>query len=73
MSAMLQRVGAAILEAESQWTPKGPVSKERAMALAALEALREPSQTMLDAGPPEPYMDAEVWAKMIDAALTPPE
>jgi hypothetical protein len=39
------------------------------VARAAIEAMREPSDAMLQAGPPEPYMDRDVWAKMIDAAL----
>lgn len=39
------------------------------MARAAIEALREPTEAMLDEGPPEPYMEKHVWARMIDAAL----
>lgn len=38
-------------------------------ARLVLEALREPTEAMLDEGPPEPYMDNHVWARMIDAAL----
>ncbi len=38
------------------------------LAQAAIKAMREPTAAMLDAGPGEPYMDADVWAKMIDAA-----
>ncbi|MGR9384932.1 hypothetical protein [Rhizobium leguminosarum] len=38
-------------------------------ARAALEALRTPTEAMLDEGPPFPYMDNHVWARMIDAAL----
>jgi N-acetylglutamate synthase-like GNAT family acetyltransferase len=41
MSEMLKRVGAAILEAESKWTPKAGEPKERVMARAALEAMRD--------------------------------
>lgn len=37
---------------------------------AAIEAMREPTDAMLEAGPVEPYMDREVWRAMIDAALT---
>lgn len=40
------------------------------MARAAIEAMREPTIPMLEEGPPYPYMDKEVWAKMIDAALS---
>lgn len=38
-----------------------------------LEEMREPSEAMLEAGPPEPYMDLGVWRAMIDAALSPQE
>lgn len=39
------------------------------MARAAIKAMRDPTEAMLDEGPPEPYMDNHVWARMIDAAL----
>lgn len=76
MSEMLTRVGGAILLAESQWTPKSGVSKERAMALAAIEAMREPTETMRDAGT-SAHSSADTadavhcYAAMIDAALEP--
>lgn len=38
----------------------------------ALKAMREPTAAMLAVGPPEPYMDADVWANMVDAALSGP-
>jgi hypothetical protein len=38
-------------------------------ARAVIEAMRDPTDTILNAGPPEPYMDRDVWAVMIDAAL----
>ena len=57
MSEMLMRVGAAILEAESRWTPKAGESKERVMALAAFEAMRAPSEAMLVAGQTEIYIE----------------
>lgn len=38
-------------------------------AKATIQAIREPSEEMLQAGPGNPYMDKDVWAKMIDAAL----
>ena len=41
-------------------------------ARAAIEAMREPTDKMLDAGPPFPYMDKGVWQAMIDAALSEP-
>lgn len=40
-----------------------------AVAKAAIEAMKEPTKEMLDAGPGDPYMDAYVWEKMIKAAL----
>jgi hypothetical protein len=40
-----------------------------AKAIAAIEAMREPTEEMLEAGPLEPYMDKDIWGKMIDAAL----
>lgn len=77
MSEMLTRVGAAILEAESRWTPKSAESKERVMARAALEAMREPTNDMHRAGVEamsEDLRDGEVpvvpyiWRAMVDAA-----
>lgn len=41
----------------------------RNKARAAIEAMRDPTEAVLEAGPPEPYMDADVWRSMIDAAL----
>lgn len=83
---IVSRVGGAILLAETEWTPKAGVSKERAMALAAIEAMREPTEAMEFAGH-EPletstgyvdgqlYWDAEgpyhVWQAMVDAVLKP--
>ena len=40
------------------------------LARAAIQALRVPTDAMLEAGPGEPYMDRDVWARMIDAALS---
>jgi len=34
----------------------------------AIEAMVVPTEAMLEAGPGEPYMDRDVWAKMIRAA-----
>lgn len=42
---------------------------EFAIARAAIKAMREPTDKMLAVGPPEPYMDKDVWAKMIDSIL----
>jgi len=69
MSEMIERVEKAIDDCLSaDLLP----SEIRAAARAAIETMREPTQAMLDAGPPEPYMDRDVWAKMIDAALGEP-
>ncbi len=48
------------------------IAKEVAFiqAIEVIRAMKEPTEAMLEAGPPEPYMDKEVWAKMIEAALT---
>lgn len=75
MSEMLKRVGGAILLAETEWNAKSGVSKERVMALAAIEAMREPTTWMLNeavqisqdqGGNVAGY---EYWQRMIDAAL----
>lgn len=79
MSEMVQRVGAAILLAEAQWTPKSKASKERAMAIAAIEAMREPTGAMEDAGEKALYDEDErayhlsrtAYDAYIDAALKP--
>lgn len=72
---IVSRVGGAILLAEVQWNPKtATVSKERAMGLAAIEAMREPTEAMMKAlrfygmldGDPE-----EAWEKAILAVLDP--
>lgn len=53
------------------WDNLPTVIKEvfRGQVRAVFEAAREPTTAVLDAGPDEPYMDAYVWAKMIDACL----
>lgn len=43
---IIARVGGAILLAETEWRPSSPISKERAMALAAIAAFCEPTQAM---------------------------
>jgi hypothetical protein len=74
---MVQKVGAAILLAELEWSPKSGVSKEVALGMAAIEAMREPTEamrgaveTMLEEN--RMYMDCsdiDVWRAMIDAAM----
>jgi len=74
---IVSRVGGAILLAETEWTPKAGVSKERAMALAAIEAMREATDAMIDAvweqtGDPCWRENAiQAWQSGIDAALKP--
>ena len=41
----------------------------RELIRAILTALQQPSTAMLDRGPGEPYMDRDVWARMIDEAM----
>ena len=49
---------------ESAW------KRYRGHAKAAIAAMREPTEEMLNASPDYPiYMNADEWAKMIDAAL----
>jgi hypothetical protein len=60
---MIDRVGGAIQDAIRT---RGSYEH---LARAAIAAMREPTEAMLAEGPGEPYMDAHVWARMIDAAL----
>lgn len=75
-SEMLTRVGGAILLAESQWNGKSGVSKERAMALAAIEAMQEPSDGMVEWAKEaygeidtDAYSPNEVFTKAMRAAI----
>ena len=70
MSEMIDRVARAIEEASQPPGRPDYALLMRNCAIAAIESMREPTAAMLDAGPPEPYMDKDVWAKMIDAALS---
>jgi len=63
---MVKLVAAALEDASDEFLT--PHIRD-VMARAAIAVLRNPTAAMLDAGPPEPYMDKDVWAKMIDAAL----
>jgi hypothetical protein len=74
--SMIERVAKAIYEKRngSGCTPWGRQKKVHQApylsdAAAAIEAMRTPTEAMLDEGPPEPYMEKHVWARMIDAAL----
>lgn len=40
------------------------------MARAAIEAMREPTEEMANAGAKVAFMSADLWAAMIDAALS---
>lgn len=77
MSEMVERVARAFYEAQFvnvnriEWETRSRQGRNEYMraARAAIAAMRDPTEAMLEAGPPEPYMDCGVWAKMIDAAL----
>jgi hypothetical protein len=56
MSEMMKRLGATILLAETEWSPKSGVPKESAMARAALLALLDPTHAMIEAGGEQPYV-----------------
>lgn len=70
MSEMIERVARAICTGAGDYS--GPWQDFIPEARAAILAMREPTEAVLDAGPPSPYMDPEIWAKMIDAALAEP-
>jgi len=65
--SMVDRVTRAIRLADSE------MSNHHAMALAAIEAMREPTSPMVDAGwdvsCDERHVVGETWQAMIDAAL----
>jgi hypothetical protein len=67
MTGMIERVARALafehVRSELHW------QEWTEAACEAIEAMREPTSAVLNAGPPEPYMDKDVWSKMIDAAL----
>lgn len=73
--SMVERVARALYDAHPFSGPAYDSDREsyketfRIQARAAIEAMQTPTRRMLDAGPGEPYMDEEVWAKMIDRAL----
>ena len=66
----IEEVARAIVDRDD-WDDYSPALQEacRKMARRAIETMREPTPAMLDKGPGEPYMDAYVWGRMIDAAL----
>jgi hypothetical protein len=70
---MVERVATALIAETARQIRAGEEpalgNNPRLLAKAAIEAMRQPTAAILDAGPMEPYMDADVWAKMIDAAL----
>lgn len=75
MNEMLQKVGGAILIADLEWTPKSPMSREETLARAAIEAMREPTKSMIAAGAKGSGEDSDdvalgAWEGMIDSALT---
>ena len=62
---MIERVAVAIIEAAE----KGARGKPREIARAAIEAMREPTEAMIDAADPF-ELPREIWPAMIDAALS---
>jgi len=68
MSEMINRVAIALKAKAFAIVDTKQVSWQE-LARTAIEALREPTEAMLNAGPLEPYMDRDVWADMIDEAL----
>lgn len=68
--SMIERCVDAAGNADWRFTTRFHPEEQRRIVQAIIEALREPTEAMLDEGPSEPYMDRDVWAKMIDKALT---
>jgi hypothetical protein len=76
MSEMRERVAGVFSDALARLQSQGHIEiratadfSSLEIARAAIEAMREPTEAMLLVGPPEPYMDRDVWAKMINEAL----
>lgn len=80
---MISKVGGAALLAATEWSPKDGISKERAMGMAAIEAMRTPTEAMIRDGhlldPLGCDVDDEdaamiytrIWGAMLSAALSP--
>lgn len=70
---MIKKVAQAIKD--KHWSdpyviePSSGEFNYNAIAKVAIEALKNPTIEVLMSGPDEPYMDNDVWNKMIDAAL----
>ena len=77
MNDMLERVAAAMLDADfdvGSWRHADENIKDRfrAMARAAIAAMREPTKAMIDAGETAGnpvYEPRVIWGAMIDEAL----
>jgi hypothetical protein len=77
MSAMVDKIGAAILDEGRNFGalahhPTGEYSIERRLARAAIEALREPTDEMVSKLAVEmvlPGKARDAWKALIDAAL----
>ena len=70
MSEFFERVVYAMLEAESDLDPMSA----RTVLIAALKAMREPTESMLDAGEvafsvPDAIGAGDAWQAMIDQAI----
>ena len=67
---MIERVARSITEVlRAKGASSRMMDAGKDAARAAIKAMREPTEAMLKAGPPFPYMDKDVWKAMIDAAL----
>jgi len=66
---MIERVMNALRNTLWQHGTQLTRSINEELARAVLQEMRKPTKAMLEAGPPFPYMDEYVWAKMIDTAL----
>jgi hypothetical protein len=74
MSEMVERVARAMFIAEQAWrrTPVPGTVLNVVMARAALEAMREPTEGMINAADPHGIIMADfqtAWRDMIDEAL----
>lgn len=75
MESMVERVAKAICGAQG-WAPEYPSDTDMKMARAAIEAMRDATVPMFQAGlhPPKPnevgaIPPLNIWQAMIDAAL----
>ena len=68
MSEMIERVAKAIDKTSQERGHRIPATAMRHLAVAAIEAMREPTDAMINAPSGEEYYET-IWKEMIDAAL----